>query len=208
MAKINIWPVVHSERAALVADLTPLTQEQWSTSSLCSDWTVQDVVAHMSATAKITPASFFPKLAASGFSFGRMQAKDIEVENSGGTAGTLAGFESVVSSRKRPPGPPQAMLGETIIHAEDIRRALGITHDYPMESVTQVADFYKASNLIIGAKRRIAGVRLVATDTEWSHGSGPEVSGPIVAVLLAMTGRKAALGDLSGDGVSTLQQRP
>jgi hypothetical protein len=87
------------------------------------------------------------------------------------------------------------------------RRALGIRHDYSTESVTQVADFYKSSNLIIGAKRRIDGVRLVATDTEWSHGSGPEVSGPIVALLLAMTGRKAALGDLSGDGVATLQQR-
>jgi uncharacterized protein (TIGR03083 family) len=207
MAKLDIWPVVQTERTALVADLTPLTAAQWSTTSLCSDWTVQDVVAHMSATAKVTPISFFPKLAASGFSFGRLQAKDIAAENSGGTAGTLAGFEAIVSSRKRPPGPPQTMLGETIIHGEDIRRALGIRHDYSTESVTQVADFYKSSNLIIGAKRRIDGVRLVATDTEWSHGSGPEVSGPIVALLLAMTGRKAALGDLSGDGVATLQQR-
>jgi hypothetical protein len=48
---------------------------------------------------------------------------------------------------------------------------------------------------------------LKATDTEWSHGSGPEVAGPIVSLVLAMTGRKAALDDLSGDGVAELRSR-
>ena len=47
-----------------------------------------------------------------------------------------------------------------------------------------------------------------ATDTDWVHGEGPEVSGPIVALVMAMTGRKAAIGDLSGEGVATLQARP
>jgi hypothetical protein len=71
----------------------------------------------------------------------------------------------------------------------------------------RVADFYKGSNLIIGAKRRIDGVTLRATDADWSHGSGPEVSGPLLSLLMAMTGRKEALDDLSGDGVATLRGR-
>jgi hypothetical protein len=72
----------------------------------------------------------------------------------------------------------------------------------------QVADFYKGSNLIIGTKRRIGGVRLEATDVEWQHGSGPTVSGPIIDLLMAMTGRRPALDDLQGDGVATLSSRP
>jgi uncharacterized protein (TIGR03083 family) len=100
------------------------------------------------------------------------------------------------------------VLGETIVHAEDIRRALGIRHTYPTDAVVRVADFFKGSNLLLGTKNRITGLSLWATDTEWQHGSGPEVAGPVLAVLMAMTGRKAALDELTGDGVSTLRSRP
>jgi len=48
---------------------------------------------------------------------------------------------------------------------------------------------------------------LRATDVDWTHGSGPEVTGPAHSLLMAMTGRKDALADLSGDGVDTLRSR-
>jgi uncharacterized protein (TIGR03083 family) len=208
MAKADIWPAIHSERQALGGDLAALGVEQWSTSSLCTGWTVRDVVAHMTATAKITPATFFPKLLASGFSLTRMQAKDITKEKGNSPGDTLARFQAVGTSTKGPPGPTDTMLGETIIHAEDIRRSLGLDHTYPTDAVVRVADFYKSSNLIIGAKRRIAGLKLRATDADWTHGMGPEVSGPIITLLMAMTGRKPVLGDLTGDGVASLGARP
>ena len=53
----------------------------------------------------------------------------------------------------------------------------------------------------VGAKKRVAGLRLVATDVDWSHGSGPEVSGPGEAILLAASGRPAGLAELDGAGV-------
>jgi len=208
MPGIDIWPVVRDERSALAADLAPLSEQQWSTPSLCNDWTVRDVLAHMTATAKVTPASFFPKLIGSRFSFGLMLADDIATERGASGAETLSHFEGVITSQKRPPGPRDTVLGETIIHSEDIRRALGLRHDYPTDAVVEVADFYKGSNLIIGAKRRIGGLTLRASDTDWSHGTGPEVTGPILAIVMAMTGRKAALDQLSGDGVATLRERP
>ena len=65
------------------------------------------------------------------------------------------------------------MLGEMIVHAEDIRRPLGIKHAYPVAAVTRTAQFFTGSNLLIGAKRRITGLTLRATDTDWSHGTGP-----------------------------------
>lgn len=207
MAKTDTWPVIHAERKALASDLAGLSAERWSRPSLCAEWSVRDVLAHMTATAKITPASFFPKFIGSGFSFARMQAKDIANEQGSTPEDTFAGFESVLNSEKRPPGPPATMLGETLLHSEDIRRPLGIEHSYPIEAVVQVADFYKGSNLILGTKKRITGVKLQATDANWSHGSGPEVSGPMVSLLMAMTGRKAALDDLAGEGVETLRAR-
>jgi uncharacterized protein (TIGR03083 family) len=207
MDKSDIWPVIHAERKALATDLQALDAGQWQAASLCSQWTVRDVTAHMTATAKITPPSFFAKLAMSGFRFGRLQDKDIAAERGAAPADTLARFGAVENSMNHPPGPADTMLGETIIHAEDIRRPLGIQHDYPDGAVVRVADFFKGSNLLIGAKRRIDGLALRATDADWSHGSGPEVSGPLLSLVMAMTGRKAAIDDLAGDGVTTLRAR-
>jgi len=206
MARTSIWPTVHAERKALAADLGSLAPEGWATRSLCVAWTVRDVVAHMTATARTSGARFFPKLIGAGFSLARLQARDIATERGASPSDTLARFESVLDATKQLPGPPDTVLGETIVHAEDIRRPLGIAHDYPMEALRQVADFYKGSNLIIGTKRRIAGLALRATDTPWTHGAGPEVTGPMLALVMAMTGRDVD-DDLSGEGVAELRRR-
>jgi hypothetical protein len=50
-------------------------------------------------------------------------------------------------------------------------------------------------------------VRLVATDVDWTYGNGPEVRGSGEAVLMAMAGRRAALGDLDGPGKAKLAHR-
>jgi uncharacterized protein (TIGR03083 family) len=208
MASVDVWPVVHGERKALAADLAPLREEQWSTLSLCPQWTVRDVLAHMAATAQISPASFLPKLIGSGFGFERLQAKGVTANLGDSGADTLSHFDAIISSEKRPPGPKDTILGETIIHAEDIRRALGMAHGYPTDAVVELAEFFKGSNLLIGTKNRISGLQLTATDAEWTHGSGPEVRGPALSILMAMTGRKPVLDDLSGEGVATLRERP
>jgi uncharacterized protein (TIGR03083 family) len=204
---VDVWPTVHAERAALAADLQTLSEAQWATPSLCNGWSVRDVLAHMTATARITPPGFFLKMLTSGFSFQKMQATDIAVERGASPADTLTRFRSQLNSSSHPPGPTASWLGEVLVHSEDIRRPLGIQHAYPIDACVQTANFYKGSNLIIGAKSRIDGLRLRATDTQWAHGDGAEVSGPIHSLVMAMTGRKAAVADLTGEGVPTLESR-
>ena len=77
MAKVDIWATIHAERKALAADLEGLSEEQWATPSLCGDWTVRDVVAHMTSTAKTGAPQFFTGLIGSGFKFNRMQARNL-----------------------------------------------------------------------------------------------------------------------------------
>jgi uncharacterized protein (TIGR03083 family) len=208
MASANVWPTIHAERKALAAELEGLSDAQWNTPSLCDGWTTRDVLAHMTATAKITAGSFFPKLLTSGFSFEKVQSKGIAEELGSNGADTLTRFKAAQDRTSHPPGPVDTLLGETLIHGEDIRRPLGLAHAYPMSALVESANFFKGSNLIIGTKKRIAGLSLKATDTDWSIGSGPEVSGPMLSLLMAMTGRKAVLADLSGEGVATLKSRP
>jgi len=201
------WPVIHQERGALVDDLSSLSDAQWQTPSMCSEWSVHDLLAHMVATAEMTKLGFFGKFAGSGFNFDKFAAKEVAAGTARGPAATLQAMRDAQNNTSSPPGPVDSWLGETLIHSEDIRRPLGIKHEYPPEAVVRLLDFYKGSNLIVGAKKRISGVALRATDADWSTGNGPEVSGPAMSLLLAMTGRSASLDDLSGDGLETLGSR-
>ena len=207
MAASSPWPLIHGERRALVDDLAALTDEQWATASLCPGWTVRDVLGHLIATAKMTQGAFFANLARAGFRFNDMSDRLIAAEATAAPADGLAELRRHLTDTTHPPGPAEAMLGEAVVHGEDIRRPLGIKRAYPPEAVTRAADFFKGSNLLTGTKRRIAGLGLRADALEWAAGSGPEVTGPALSLLMAMTGRAAAPEDLSGDGVATLASR-
>ena len=207
MVADDVWPVVHAERRALADDLAALTAEQWQTPSLCQGRTVEQTLAHMTATAKMTPPKFLVKMAAAGFRFDRMADAEVAAESAGGPAATLERFRAVERSTSGPPGPATSWLGETLVHAEDIRRPLRLVRTYSTDAVTRVIDFYAGSNLLIGGKRRVAGLTLRATDTDWSRGSGPVVEGPAMALLMAAAGRRAAVADLGGPGLETLRTR-
>jgi uncharacterized protein (TIGR03083 family) len=203
----NQWPLIRAERVALIADLEPLTDAQWSTPSLCADWTVRDVLAHMTTTAKMTPGRFFGRLAGTGFRFNAMNAKGVREEQGATPADALAGFKAQLDRTTAPPGPLDAMVAEIVIHSQDIRRPLGIAHAYQPDALTLVGDFVIKGNLLLGGKRRATGLTLTATDVDWSRGTGPEVQGPLASIILALTGRRAGLSDLTGDGLATLTAR-
>jgi uncharacterized protein (TIGR03083 family) len=203
----SIWPTIHREREALADDLADLTTEQWATQSLCAEWNVHQVLAHLLSAAKMTPVKFFRNYAAAGFKFNDFTAKQVAVEGAAGPAATLSSFRAAQGRATAPPGPKDTWLGEAFVHAEDIRRPLGIARDYALPEVARALAFYARSDAIIGGKSRVAGLTLKATDTNFSVGSGPLVEGPVVSLTLAATGRKSALKELSGPGVEELRHR-
>jgi uncharacterized protein (TIGR03083 family) len=204
----SVWPTIHGERRSLANELEGLSPEHWETPSLCADWSVHEVLAHLLSSAKMTPPKFFAKFAGAGFNFDKFAARQVAVERAGGPPATLAAFRAATERESAPPGPKETWLGETIVHGEDIRRPLGIKHDYPMPALTRTLTFYSRSNAIIGGRDRVAGLTLKATDADVSLGSGPLVEGPAIALVLAATGRKSALDELSGPGVDELRRRP
>ncbi|RAY13004.1 hypothetical protein DPM19_21055 [Actinomadura craniellae] len=206
-ARAGTWPLIHAERAALAADLASLTDERWATPSLCAGLTVREVLAHLTAAARLTPVRWLAGVIRCRFDFDRQVAMRLAEQLGSTPAETLERFRDSVTSTTKPPLPDLAMLGETIVHAEDIRRPLGIRRDYPIDTLTQVAGYYQGSDLVVLAKGRIAGLRLVATDGPFTTGSGPLVSGPTLALIMAMTGRSAYCDALEGDGVAALRQR-
>jgi uncharacterized protein (TIGR03083 family) len=202
------WKHIHGERSEMADTLASLTSEQWASPSWCAGWSVKQTAGHILAASEQTVPNFSKELIGARLRFSAF------TERGATRLGTLPADELVRRLRLRttttnhPPAPVLAMLGEIIVHGEDIRRPLGLEHRSPESALIAVANGWKGSNLLIGAKRRIAGLRLRATDTEWKHGDGPEVAGPLQSLIVAMTGRKAAYSDLSGDGLAQLSARP
>ncbi|MEU3097042.1 maleylpyruvate isomerase family mycothiol-dependent enzyme [Streptomyces sp. NPDC006967] len=205
--RTRVWSLIHAERAALAADLADLTDEQWETPSLCAGLTVREVLAHLTAGASLNAVSWLAGVIRCRFDFDRQVAVRL-AERLGATPGdTLEHFRRIVPSTTKPPLPAIAMLGETIAHGEDIRRPLGIRRDHPVEAVTETAEYYRGSDLVVVAKGRIGGLELVADDGPFTTGSGPLVTGRTVSLIMAMTGRAAYCDELEGDGVELLRSR-
>src|SRR3984893_8453594 len=49
----HLWALAHAERAALAEDLAGLGAEQWRHDTLCGNWDVEQVVAHLTAAASL-----------------------------------------------------------------------------------------------------------------------------------------------------------
>ncbi len=203
----DLWALIHPERQALLSDVAGLNDEQWNTPSLCAGWTVRDTLAHMTSAAKMTPGRYIGGWVLAGFRFNAMNEKGIAAQRGSTPADTVAAFKSQLTATTHPPGPLRAMVAEAMVHCEDIRRPLGIKHAYMPEALVVTGNFVTGGIGFLGGKRRSTGLKLTATDAEWTHGNGTEVSGPFASILLALTGRKAGIADLSGEGVATLTQR-
>ncbi len=207
LVRSDVWSLVHAERAALAADLTSLAPDRWTTQSLCTELTVREVLAHLTAAASLNPVRWMLGVLRCRFDFDRQVAMRLAEQMGRDPDETLERFRRVITSTIKPPLPVLAMLGELIVHGEDIRRPLGIRHPYPVETVTRVAEYFAGSDLTVLAKGRIEGLRLVANDGPFASGSGPLVSGPTLALTMAMTGRTAYREEMTGDGVTILLDR-
>ncbi|GAA4368239.1 maleylpyruvate isomerase family mycothiol-dependent enzyme [Nocardioides caricicola] len=182
-----------------------LDDEQWEAPSLCEGWSVHDVAAHLVDSARTTRVGFFLGLARAGFDFDRQNARGVARERGASPADTLERLRSVASRTSRPPGSVDTRLVEEVVHGEDIRRPLGIHRDYPDLAVSRALQLQARTPASFGgAKKLVSRVQLVATDAYLVVGDGPEVRGPALSLLLAVSGRSGALAELDGPGVASL----
>jgi uncharacterized protein (TIGR03083 family) len=203
----QLWAAVHAERAELAEDLATLNDGQWASPSLCEQWSVEQVAAHLTAAASTGPLRWIGSAIGARFDFDLHNARRL-AEHLGPTpADTLSQFRRVITSTTSPFGPTAAWLGEVVVHGEDIRRALGLVRPGPVETVTEVAIFFARRNFTVNSKRIIAGLRMEASDGPFAGGEGPVVRGTTLALTMALAGRAAFSDELEGPGVRTLRSR-
>ncbi len=201
------WALIHSERSALAVTLDTLSTDQWAEPSLCTGWTVKLAAAHILAGAEQTTGSFLTGMAGTGFRFNTLMDRRAHELGELGTTEIVERIRARTTTTNRPPAPVMAMLGEIVVHGEDIRRPLGLPGAVDPRAVAACLEMYQRASFPVGGRKRMQGLRLTATDVDWSHGEGPEVSGSGLSLLLAMTGRAVSPGDLTGDGAPVLESR-
>lgn len=203
----TVWSLVYAERAALAADLSDLTPQQWAAPSLCGEWSVEEVVAHLTAAASVGPLRWIRSMLGARFDADRHNARRLAEHRGATPAETLERFRAAIPSTTAPSGHTPAWLGEVIVHAGDVRRPLGLPHAPSVEAVTEVARFFAARDFTVNGRTAIAGLRVEAVDGPFATGEGPLVRGTTVALVMAMAGRTAFCDDLDGPGVATLRDR-
>jgi uncharacterized protein (TIGR03083 family) len=199
--------LARDERADLADFLATLTPEQWDAPTLCTLWRVRDVVAHIFSYEDLGLLALVRRFAAARFNADRVNAVGVAAYAEYGPAELLAR----VREHLQPSGLTarfggQIALTDGLIHHQDIRRALALPREVALDRVQAALRFAPGARPI-GAPRRLRGLRLAATDLDWSTGDGPSVEGPGEALLMAMAGRPAALPELSGPGTPTLAER-
>ncbi|MGA5220853.1 maleylpyruvate isomerase family mycothiol-dependent enzyme [Streptomyces cinereoruber] len=198
---------IHVERSALARDLAALDEAQWTKASLCERWTVEEVVAHLTAGASTGMGRWLLSMLAARFDPDLHNDRRLAQHRGTTPEETLRRFREVVAGRAGPTGHTAAWLGETIVHGEDIRRPLGLVRTPPVATTTAVARFFAGRDFTVASRTALAGLRVEATDGPFATGSGAPLRGPTLSLVMAMAGRAVACEDLEGEGVAVLRAR-
>jgi uncharacterized protein (TIGR03083 family) len=210
MDRERAWQIIQQERlsqADLLADLTPA---EWDHPSLCAGWRVRDVAAHVALAPQPPSAwSMVTEAVRARGSFDRLNHYvSVRHANRPG-ADLVAELRTHAASRRLPPVTNyRNIVFDILVHGQDIAIPLGRQRAMPPDAALAGANRVWHMGFPFWAKRRLEDFHLSATDVEWSVGNGwHEVQGPISALLLLITGRAAAVGQLGGDGVAELSAR-
>lgn len=210
----QVWTAIDQQRRRVVALLDSVTAPEWDHPSLCAGWTVRHVGAHLTLQEltvgdALRFALRHPALLRDVnrviHESARLQAAALSTDE------IIAEVRATIGRRRHNVGvTPRETLVDIVVHGFDIavplRRRLDVPPHVAAEAAARVRSLDGTSKNRVFRKLPLAPYRLVATDVDWSVGAGPEIRGPVVALLLLLTGRRVGLDEVVGDGADALRR--
>ena len=210
----QVWTAIDEQRRRVVALLESVTDPEWDHPSLCAGWTVRHVAAHLTLQEltvgdvmrfALRHPSLLRDVNRVIHESAKLQAAALSADE------IVAGVQATVGRRRHNVGvTPRETLVDIVVHGLDIavplRRRLDVPGEVAAEAASRVRALDGTIKNRVFRKLPLAPYRLVATDVDWSVGDGPEIQGPVVALLLLLTGRRVGLDDVSGEGAERLRR--
>jgi uncharacterized protein (TIGR03083 family) len=203
----RLWALMRAERVALAEELSTLRAEQWRHETLCGQWDVEQVVAHLTAAANLNQWQWLRSMIGARFRPGLHNQRRLTEHRGRNPAETLDRFRAVIGSTTAPSGHTPAYLGEVLVHTQDIRWPLRLPGTPSVEALTPVADFFAQRDFTVASRTHVAGLQLRANDGPFATGAGPLVTGSTLALVMTMAGRAPYVDQLDGPGVPILRSR-
>jgi len=183
-----------------------LNEDQLDTRSLCEAWTVREVLGHLVMPLTGSLSGFLLQVLRARGSIDRASAavaRDLSRRPLNELTSLLR--DKAHEQVKAPGVGPMGQMADGCVHLRDCARPLDLADDVSLDDWRMLLDWLPSGIPGLMPKRRVEGLRLVATDQEWSWGAGQEITGPSEALAMAVTGRSVALADLRGAGVDALR---
>lgn len=210
MTDDELWAAIDAQRLRTATMLDQLTEEEWNRPSLCEAWTVRDVAAHL--TLQQMTIADLPKVLKHLGGINTVIRDTTKEKAKQPKEGFSAEIRAMVGQRRHNLGvTKQETLIDILVHSQDIAIPLGRPMEMDVVAAAWAADRIVACQgswmMKVFHHLPLEGLRLTATDTDWTVGEGPEIRGPISAILLLLTGRPVAFERFEGEGMATLAGR-
>jgi uncharacterized protein (TIGR03083 family) len=183
-----------------------LDETAWNSASWCDGWLVRDVLAHLVQNAERTYTSLTLDLLRGGFGPDRAMSKAAKRLRSRPVPELADRLRSAAGRHFHLPGNSEGMgLADLLVHTADAFRPVGLDVDAPpADAAPALNALWKTGRVVVHAVAH-RGRRLVATDLDWKRGSGPEVRGKAMDLLLLVANRRQVLPNLEGPGLVGLR---
>lgn len=196
----DVMALAEGERADLLDLLEELAPHEWEAPTACDGWSVRDVAAHTISYDVLSPAATAGAFLRGRLSVDRINELLVERYRPLPTSVVLEHHRAHPRPRGLAAGfGGRIALTDAMVHQQDVRRALGRPRAVPAERL-EVALPFAMRAPTLSARSVARGVRLVATDLDWSWGAGAEVRGTGEALLVTVAGRGTAVAELDGPG--------
>lgn len=209
-----VWFAIDDQRRRTADLLDQLTEDQWDQPSLCQGWTVRHVAAHLTLQQQsMRDAATFiarhPSMLRSP-SLNRVIHDSAVIQSAIGTEEVIHRIRTTIGSRRHNAFvTPLETLSDILVHSQDIAIPLGLDLEMsPAASAIAASRLWDTRDTWLAKvfqRLPLNAYQLTAVDADWTRGSGPEVRGPMGALLLLVTGRRAALTHLTGEGADALR---
>jgi uncharacterized protein (TIGR03083 family) len=215
MNEDEVWAAIDTQRLRTADLLEGLSAAEWTYGSLCDGWTIRDVAAHLTLQQlRLSEALRMALRHPGGLN---KTIRESACRRAGlPTERLVSDIRSMVGSRRHNFGVTHLeTLVDIVVHGQDIAiplsRGLEVAPEAAAAAATRVWSYHTTwrNRWMMRVNRPVPfqRYRLTATDAQWSVGAGLEIRGPILSILMVLTGRLVCLPQLSGKGAAELAQQ-